>query len=140
MMYGRHEMPVAEAETVGKVEGNMNGPAKRGAVALPRSKTPSRSKGSRWKLGDLTSDRRGVLPAARIGKARSRSQMMHGREKSDPAIVAMKPSNEAGVPVEETVERRAGATGNADHHHTLRTQGRASVDQELDRIRYDTIR
>jgi hypothetical protein len=61
--------------------------------------------------------------------------MMHGREKSDPAIVAMKPSNEAGVPVEEMVERRAGAKGNADQQRTLRTQGRASVDQGLGRIR-----
>jgi RNA-directed DNA polymerase len=61
--------------------------------------------------------------------------MMHGREKSDPAIVAVKPSNEAGVPVEEAEERRAGATGNADHQRTLRTQGRASVEQGLGRIR-----
>jgi len=60
---------------------------------------------------------------------------MHGREKSDPAIVAVKPSNEAGVPVEEAVERRAGATGNADHQRALRTQGRASVEQGLGRIR-----
>ena len=62
--------------------------------------------------------------------------MMHGREKSGltivamkPSKVAMKPSNEAGMPAEERVERRAGAKGNADDHHTLRTQGRASVDQ-----------
>ena len=61
--------------------------------------------------------------------------MMHGREKSDPAIVAMKPSNEAGVPVEEMVEPRAGAMGNADQQRALRTQGRASVGQELARIR-----
>ena len=68
-----HEIADAEAETVRKVEGNMNVPAKRGAVALPRSKTPSRSKGPRRNLGDLTSDRRDET-AARIGKARSRSQ------------------------------------------------------------------
>ena len=61
--------------------------------------------------------------------------MMHGREKSDLAIVALKPSNEAGLPVGEVVERRAGATGNADQQRTLRTQGRASVDQGLGRIR-----
>jgi hypothetical protein len=63
--------------------------------------------------------------------------MMHGREKSGLAIVAMKPPNEAGLPVEEVVERRAEATGNAGHHHTPRTQGRASVELELDRVRYD---
>lgn len=61
--------------------------------------------------------------------------MMHGREKSDPVVVAMKPSNEAGAPAEETVERRAGAMGNADQQRTLRTQGRVSVDQGLGRIR-----
>lgn len=37
--------------------------------------------------------------------------MMHGREKSGLAIVAMKPPNEAGLPVEEVVERRAGPRG-----------------------------
>ena len=61
--------------------------------------------------------------------------MMHGHEKSDPVIVAAKPPNEAGVPAEEAVERRAGAAGNADQQRTLRTQGRASVDQGLGRIR-----
>ena len=40
--------------------------------------------------------------------------MMHGHEKSDPAIVAMKPTNKAGQPAAESVERRAGAEGNAD--------------------------
>jgi hypothetical protein len=67
------EKPIAEAETVAKVEGNMSSPAMRGAAALPWSKTPSRSKGSRRNLGDLASDRRDET-AARIGKARSRSQ------------------------------------------------------------------
>jgi RNA-directed DNA polymerase len=61
--------------------------------------------------------------------------MMHGREKSDPVIVASKLPNEAGLPVEEAVERRAGTTGNADQPSTLRTQGRVSVDQGLSRIR-----
>jgi hypothetical protein len=37
--------------------------------------------------------------------------MMHGPEKSDPAIVAMKPTNEAGRSAEEPVERRAGTKG-----------------------------
>ena len=61
--------------------------------------------------------------------------MMHGREKSDLAIVAEKPPNEAGLPAPEAVERRAGAVGNADQHRTLRTQGRDSVAQGLGRIR-----
>jgi hypothetical protein len=37
--------------------------------------------------------------------------MMYGREKSDPAIVAKKPVNNAGQPAAERVERRAGTRG-----------------------------
>ena len=36
---------------------------------------------------------------------------MHDSEKSDSAIVAVKPPNKAGLPVAEAVERRAGAKG-----------------------------
>ena len=61
--------------------------------------------------------------------------MMHGREKSDPAIVAGKPTNKAGQPAAEPVERRAGAKGNADQQSTRRAQDRESVSQALDRIR-----
>ena len=61
--------------------------------------------------------------------------MMHGREKSDPAIVARKPANKAGQPAAEPVERRAGAKGNAGRHHTHRAQDRASVSQALGRVR-----
>ena len=39
--------------------------------------------------------------------------MMHAREKSDSAVVAEKPSNKAGQPRAEAVERRAEAEGNA---------------------------
>ena len=61
--------------------------------------------------------------------------MMHGREKSDPAIVAKKPTNKAGQPVAEPVERRAGTKGNADQQSTRRAQDRESVSQALERIR-----
>jgi hypothetical protein len=44
---------VAEVEAVGNAEGNMCGTAKRGAVALPESKTTSRWNGTRRNLGDL---------------------------------------------------------------------------------------
>ena len=40
--------------------------------------------------------------------------MMHGPEKSDSAIVATKPVNNAGRPAAEQVERRAGTEGNVD--------------------------
>jgi RNA-directed DNA polymerase len=61
--------------------------------------------------------------------------MMHGREKSDPAIVAMKPANNAVSAAAELVERRAGAEGNARQQSTRRTQTRARVTQALDRVR-----
>ena len=61
--------------------------------------------------------------------------MMHGRGKSDPAIVAAKPTNKAGRPVAEPVERRAGAEGTAGRQSTLRAQNRERVTQALDRVR-----
>src|SRR4051794_15844353 len=60
---------------------------------------------------------------------------MHGREKSDPAIVARKPTNAAGRPAAEPVERRAGAEGNAGQRSTRRAQDRVSVSQALGRVR-----
>src|ERR687883_159308 len=60
---------------------------------------------------------------------------MHGRERSDPAIVARKPTNAAGRPVAEPAERRAGAEGNADQRRTRRAQDRVSVSQALGRVR-----
>ena len=60
---------------------------------------------------------------------------MHDQEKSDSAIVAVKPSNKAGVPAAEAVEPRAGTKGTADQQSTLRTQSRACVSQALARVR-----
>src|SRR5829696_1315078 len=62
--------------------------------------------------------------------------MMHGREKSDSAIVAVKPANNDGQPSAELVERRAGAEGNAGQDRTRRAQDRANVSQGLDRVRH----
>ena len=50
--------------------------------------------------------------------------MMHGHEKSDLVIVAVKPANKAEESVAESVERRAGAKGNAHQQSTYRTQSR----------------
>jgi hypothetical protein len=44
--------------------------------------------------------------------------MMHGREKSDSAIVAGKPMNKAVLTAAESVERRAGAKGNPSQQST----------------------
>src|SRR5262245_25778311 len=61
--------------------------------------------------------------------------MMHGSEKSDSAIVAVKPANKAGQPAAEWAEPRAGTKGNAGYPRTWRTQSRESVSQGLDRAR-----
>jgi RNA-directed DNA polymerase len=60
---------------------------------------------------------------------------MNGNEKSDPAIVAMKPTNEPGRPGKERVERRAGAEGNAVDPHGVRAQDRAASSLGIDRVR-----
>ena len=60
---------------------------------------------------------------------------MHDLEKSDSAIVAVKPPNKAGPPAAEAVEPRAGAKGNADQQSTHRTQSRKRVTQALSRVR-----
>jgi hypothetical protein len=61
---------------------------------------------------------------------------MHGHEKSDPAIVAAKPTNNAGRPAAEPGKRRAGAEGNASQQRTRRAQDRESVSQALNRVRH----
>src|SRR6266851_4097580 len=61
--------------------------------------------------------------------------MMHGREKSDSAIVAEKPTNNAVPAAAEPVEPRAGAKGNASQQSTHRTQRRERVSQALERVR-----
>ena len=61
--------------------------------------------------------------------------MMNDRERSDPAIVAAKPTNKAGQPAAEPVEPRAGAKGNVSQQSTHRTQGRERVSQALERVR-----
>ena len=61
--------------------------------------------------------------------------MTHGREKSDPSVVAMKPANKLGQPGAESVERREGTEGNTGGQHMRRTQSREGVSQGLDRVR-----
>ena len=61
--------------------------------------------------------------------------MMHGPEKSDLAIVAVKPTNKAERSAAELVERRVGTEGNTDQQSTHWTQRQARVSQALERIR-----
>ena len=61
--------------------------------------------------------------------------MMHEREKSDPVVVAVKPTNKAEQSAAEPVERRTGTKGNAGQQSTRRAQDRASVSHALSRVR-----
>jgi hypothetical protein len=89
---------IAGAESFHSLEGNMCGTVMRGADALPGSKATSRAKGSHRNLGDLVSGRRRRVPCGYGGPHREGEEpkpMMHGHEKSDLVIVAMKPANKA---------------------------------------------
>jgi RNA-directed DNA polymerase len=61
--------------------------------------------------------------------------MMHGRGKSDSAIVALKPTNKAKQSAAGSVERRVEAKGNASQQSTCRARSRESVTQALERVR-----
>src|SRR5580704_10752403 len=61
--------------------------------------------------------------------------MMYEHEKSDPAIVAVKPTNKAGQPAAELAEPRAGTEGNVRQQSTGRAQYRGTVSQALEHIR-----
>jgi hypothetical protein len=60
---------------------------------------------------------------------------MHGHEKSDSAIVAVKPANKVERSAAEPVEPRAETKGNVGQQSTRRTQSRISVSKALARIR-----
>ena len=60
--------------------------------------------------------------------------MMYGHEKSDPAIVAVKPTNKVERSAAELVEQRVGTEGNAHQQSTHWTQSQARVSQALERI------
>jgi hypothetical protein len=60
--------------------------------------------------------------------------MMYGHEKSDPAIVAVKPTNKAERSAAESVERRARAKGNMVQQSTYWTLSQTRVSKALERI------
>src|ERR1700730_18492097 len=60
--------------------------------------------------------------------------MMHGHEKSDSAIVAVKPANKVERSAAEPVEPRAETKGNVGQQSTRRTQSRIIVSNALARI------
>jgi len=76
-----------------------------------------------------------VVPQGPHREGEEPKPMMHEREKSGSAIVAVKPTNKAERSAAELAEPRAEAKGNANQHSTDRAQKRATVSQGLVRIR-----
>ncbi|MDE2790443.1 MAG: hypothetical protein OXI81_08470 [Paracoccaceae bacterium] len=66
--------------------------------------------------------------------------MTYGSEKSDPAIVAMKPANNVPAGSAEPGERRAGPKDNPGSQSSRRAQKRESESQAADRIRQAAMR
>jgi hypothetical protein len=62
--------------------------------------------------------------------------MMYDHEKSDSAVVAVKPTNKAGQPATELVEPRAGAEGSVSQQSTGRAQYQGTESHALKRIRH----
>jgi hypothetical protein len=73
--------------------------------------------------------------AVRIGKAGKPKPMMHGHEKSDPAIVAGKSTNNDRHLSAASMAPRAGAKGNAIERGMRRTPSRERLSHALDRVR-----
>ena len=90
----------------------------RDTVVPPGSKSTSRANGSRRNLGDLISDPLALCLNGPRREGEEPTPAMYGGEKSDRAIVAMKPTNKAERSVAELVERRARAEGNAVQRYT----------------------
>src|SRR5215211_815933 len=61
--------------------------------------------------------------------------MMYELEKSDPVVVAGKPTNKAAQTAAEPVQPRTGTKENAGQQRTRRAQARVSVSQAQDRVR-----
>jgi RNA-directed DNA polymerase len=57
--------------------------------------------------------------------------MMHGREKSDSAIVAGKPTNKAGQPAAEPAERRAATLSPVAHYSYGAAKPKRRVSSDL---------
>ena len=113
---------------------NMAGTVMRGANSHARVGGPPSARKDRvgnWEIPRLAV--RLVCGPHREGE--EPKPMMHGGGKSDEAIVAVKPVNQAAQAGREPVERRAEAKGNAGQTSTRQTQSRESVTQGLERIR-----
>src|SRR5580692_9377532 len=131
----REKADIPGADAVRYAEGHTKGRAIASSPTTRRGRRP-------WHVqtlfvrepGGLVVDQGGTPPLVPHREGEEPKPMMHGHEKSDPAIVAMKPPNKAGRPAAEAVERRAEAKENANRCRTCRTQCRESVSPTPERV------
>jgi hypothetical protein len=127
---------VVEAETLIIVEGNMCGTDKnarcRRSAGVGDHITPERNASEPERSQARP---QAAKPSGPYREGEEPKPMMHGPEKSDFAIVAVKPPNKTGQPAAEAAERRAEAKENAKQRNTCRTRCRENVTQALERVR-----
>ena len=131
----REKVDIPGADAVRYAEGHTKGRAIASSPTTRRGRRP-------WHVQTLFVREPGGLVVDQGGKpigphreGEEPKPMMHGREKSDSVIVAMKSPNKTGEPAAEAMERRAGAEENASQQRTRRTQSRESVSQTPERVR-----
>ena len=131
----RERTLIPGADTFHSVEGNTRdalfASVERPGVVQDPGMSRSVSYGSR-EISRLAIRDTGMV---RIGKASSHKPMMHGWEKSDPCVVAMKRANKGRRLPAEFVEPRRRAEGNVVKSSTHRTQSRVRVSHRLERVR-----
>ena len=104
------------ADAITEAEGNTDRRVRASTCLTPRGLRP-------WHARTLFAREPGDLSSGQLlswdGPCREGEEpkpVMHGREKSDSVIVAMKPANKTGQPAAEWVERREGAEGTRSSH------------------------
>ena len=129
----RERTLIPSADAFHSAEGNSRrgviaGPCALGVVVRTWSRYTSGREPGGLQLGHASGWR-----VVRIGTEKPKP-MMHGPEKSDLGVVAMKSANKLWTSA-ESMERRLGAKGNARERSTCRTQRRESVQRSLQRVR-----
>jgi len=131
----RESKDIPGADVVNSTEGDMAERDIASAATARRGRRPwhvrkllEREPGDLWFI-------RGACAAGSRREDEESQPAMHEREKSDPAIVAAKSTNEAERSGSEPMEPRAGTEGNAIPQSAFRTQGRADASQARERIR-----
>ena len=124
----RRNFILREAHALRTAEGNTGTNRHGKDRAIPRRQRPWHvRKSSAREPGDLMICPQAARPSGPRREGEMPKPSMNGREKSDPSVLPMKPTNKAGRPAAEPVEGRDGAERNVGLQSTIRTQCREIV-------------